>query len=271
MRVELLKQILAVPTCSGREHQLVNLVMDHLGRGGAGLRGTCIVEDCNNNVFIRKGHAPYLPCVAAHLDTVWQARPVNIVERDGILFGLDDDRQRAGIGADDKAGVFVCLELLERFDNIAVALFGCEEIGCVGAYHAPAEWFRDVGCAIEFDSPGGVSSYTCGGTQLFADDGEFIRRAGPVLTAHGLTRWQRHTATDVTALRRRFSFSGLNLPCGYYNAHRRDEYLVLGEVEAALAAGADLLRALGCRRYPFGAEDDEAGLPSPEGIGLQLA
>ena len=144
--------------------------------------------------------------------------------------------------------------------NLAVALFGAEEIGCQGAYHAPAAWFRNVGYVIEFDSPGyGQISQARGGTQLFAGDGEFIRCAGPVLAAHGLTRWQRHASTNATALRRRFSLSCLNLPCGCYNARGPDEYLVLGEVETALAAGADLVRALGCRRYPFGAADDEVG------------
>ncbi len=250
---------------------MVRFLVNHLARHGAALRSTRIVEDCNNNVFIRKGHAPYLPCVAAHLDTVHPLRPVKIVEQDGVLLGVDEHGQRAGIGADDKAGVFICLELLERFDNIDAALFAAEEVGCHGAYHAPAEWFRDVGYVIEFDSPGGASSYTCGGIQLFADHGEFIREAAPILASHGLNRWHRHTATDVVALRRRFGVSCLNLPCGYYNAHSPREYVVLDEVEAALAAGGDLVRALGCRRYPFDANEAESGLPLAEVTGFQFA
>ncbi len=58
------------------------------------------------------------------------------------------------------------------------------------------------------------------------------------------------------ARRRQFDFSCLNVPCGYYNWQGPDEYLVLAETEAALAAGADLVRALGCRRYPFEANGD---------------
>ena len=200
--------------------------------------------------------------MAAHIDTVHPLRPVEIVQQDGILFGVDEHGQRTGIGADDKAGVFVCLELLERFDDIAVALFAAEEIGCVGADHAPAAWFDDVGYVIEFDCPGrGLVSYTSGSTRLFANDGEFIKTAAPVLHAHGLTRWQHHPFTDVMALRRRFNFSCLNLSCGYHNWHRPDEYLVLDEVEAAVNAGEALIAALGCRSYPFDAGADDLAAP----------
>jgi len=142
----------------------------------------------------------------------------------------------------------------------------------VGAHHAPAAWFKDIGCVIEFDCPGyGLVSYTSGGVRLFQNDGDFIQRAVPVLNRHGLTNWQRHPFTDVMALRERFAFSCLNLSCGYYNWHRPDEYLVLDEVEAAVAAGDDLLRALACRHYAFDADGGDAALPLLEVTGLRLA
>jgi hypothetical protein len=92
-----------------------------------------------------------------------------------------------------------------------------------------------------------------------------------VLEAHGLTRWQRHPFTDVMALRERFGFSCLNLSCGYRNWHCPDEYVVLDEVEVALASGEDLFRVLGCRRYTFDTDSGDAALPPLEVTGLQLA
>ena len=271
MRLDLLKQILAVPTCSRQEGRMVKFLVEHVRQRGASRCGEVTTDEWNN-VYIRKGSPECLPCLAAHLDTVHPPRPVEVVQQDGILFGLDEHDRPTGIGADDKAGIFVCLELLERFDNIAVALFAAEEIGCVGAHHAPAAWFNDVGYVIEFDCPGiGLVSYTSGGIRLFANDGEFIQAAKPVLDAHGLTRWQHHPFTDVMALRERFGVSCLNLSCGYHNWHRPDEYVVLHEVEAAVAAGADLVRALGCRRYPFGADEDDAALALLEVTGLQFS
>lgn len=270
MRLDLLKQILAMPTCSQQEDRMVQFITDHVHQRGAARCGEVVTDDWNN-MFIRKGGPGFFPCVAAHIDTVHPPRPVQVVRQDGILFGVDGQGHRTGVGADDKAGIFICLELLERFDRLAVAMFAAEEIGCMGAYHAPAAWFNDVGYAIEFDCPGqGLVSYTSGSTRLFANDGEFIQTAAPVLAAHGLARWQHHPFTDVMALRQRFDFSCLNLSSGYHHWHRPDEYLVLHEVEAALAAGADLVRALGCRWYPFGA-DDVTALAPLEVTGLQLA
>ncbi|MGO9443301.1 MAG: M28 family peptidase [Thiobacillaceae bacterium] len=270
VRLDLLKQILAVPTYSRHEGQMVEFLADHVREGGVGLRGTCDSDDWNN-VYIRKGEAEFYPCVAAHIDTVHDPQPVKIVRQDGILLGMDERGQRAGIGADDKAGVFVCLELLERFDNIAVVLFGAEEIGCQGAFHARPDFFHNIGYVMEFDCPSrGLVSYTSNSVRQFANDGEFIHTALPVFQQHGLTAWQRHPYSDVMALRQRFNFSCLNLSCGYYNWHQRDEYLVLNEVQAALASGEDLVQALGCRRYTFNAGADDTALPLLEVTGLQL-
>jgi hypothetical protein len=137
LRIDLLKQILAVPTCSGQEDQMVGFLSSHVRDGSKGLRGICVTDEWNN-IFIRKGDAKYSPCVAAHIDTVHPPRPVQIIQRDGILFGLDQQGQRY---------------------------------------------------VIEFDCPGrGLVSYTSGGTRLFANEGDFIRAAGPVLRAHGLNQ-----------------------------------------------------------------------------------
>ena len=249
---------------------MVEFLVNHARVRGAKRCGE-VVTDKWNNVFIRKGGPGILPCVAAHIDTVHPLRPVKVVEQDGILFGLDEHGKPTGIGGDDKAGVFVCLELLEKFDDIAVALFAAEEIGCVGAYNAPAAWFKDVGYVIEFDCPGrGLVSYTSSGTRLFANDGEFIKTASPVMIEHGLTRWQNHPFTDVMALRKRFDFSCLNLSCGYHNWHRPNEYVVVEEVEAAVNAGEALIAALGCQSYSFERGAHDLAAPLCEVTGLQV-
>jgi len=268
--LELLSRLLAVPTCSRHEDEMVAFLVEHLRQNGTYRCGK-IVTDEWNNVFIRKGGTGVVPCVAAHLDTVHPLRQIKVVEQDGIMFGVDENGQRTGIGADDKAGVYICLQLLERFDDIAVALFAAEEIGCVGAHYAPAAWFNGVGYVIEFDCPGsGLVSYTSSGVRLFANDGEFIRTAAPVLQEHGSTRWQHHPYSDVKEVRKRFPISCVNLSCGYHNWHRADEYLVLDEVEAALAAGEALISALGCRSYPFELDVDDVSAPLFEVTGLKV-
>ena len=271
LRLDLLKRLLAVPTCSRQEGQMVEFLVEHVRQRGSARRVQMVIDGWNN-VFIRKGGPGVVPCVAAHIDTVHRPQPVEIVQQDGILFAVDERGERTGCGADDKAGVYICLELLERFDDIAVALFAAEEIGCAGAKHASAAWFDGVGCVIEFDAPGrGLLSYTSGGVRLFANGGEFIQTAEPVLKAHGLTHWQHHPFTDVMALRQRFNLSCLNLSCGYHNWHRPDEHAVVAEVEAAVNAGEALIAALGCRSYPFEAGADDLAKPMYEVTGMQTA
>jgi hypothetical protein len=75
LRLDLLKRLLAVPTCSGREHELVDFLANHVRDGGTALRGTCVTDEWNN-VYIRKGDADYLPCIAAHIVTVHLPQPV---------------------------------------------------------------------------------------------------------------------------------------------------------------------------------------------------
>jgi hypothetical protein len=230
---------------------MVAFLMDHVRQRGIARCGRVSVDE-HNNVFIVKGNVPFMPCVAAHIDSVHNWNDVEIVRHDGTLVGLDRNDRQTGIGADDKCGVFICLKLLERFENIAVALFAAEEVGCVGAFKADAKFFDQVGYVMEFDCPGsGILSHSAGGERLFANRGAFIETAMPVLVEHGLIHWQRHPYTDVTALRKRFDLSCLNLSAGYHNWHQSDEFVVLREVSAAIIAGEALIRALGCRRYPY--------------------
>jgi tripeptide aminopeptidase len=270
MNLDLLKRLLAVPSRSLLEEQMVAFITSHVREGGERKRGRCCSDEYNN-VYIVKGQAEHYPCVAAHLDTVHAMKPVEIVEQDGLLVGIDEEGQRAGIGGDDKAGVCICLELLERFDNIAVALFAQEEIGYVGARNAQPEFFDRMGCVLEFDAPAtGLVSYTSGGARLFQNDGDFIHAALPVLEQFGFVYFQHHPFTDVKGLRQRFKLSCLNLSCGYYHWHSPDEFVKLADVEHSLAMATELIPALGERRYDYDASQPEAAEPPMPLTGLQL-
>ena len=270
MRLDLLKRLLAVPTCSRQEHRMVEFLLNHVRERGPERCGVA-TADAWNNVLIRKGNIEPVPLVCAHIDTVHNLAEVEVVQQDGILVGFDRQNQRRGIGADDKCGIFICLELLERFDNIAVALFAQEEIGYIGAQHADADFFEQVGCALEFDCPAtGLVSYSAGGQRLFQNDGAFIKVAMPVLAGRGFVQFQRHPFTDVTGLRQRFAFSCANFSCGYYNWHANNEYVKVADVEESLAMATELIAALGNRRYDYGASKPDTGKPPTEVTELRL-
>jgi len=270
MRIDLLKRILEVPTCSRREHRIVEFLLNHIREPGPERCGTAWADRWNN-VYFRKGSLEPVPLICAHIDSVFDWTEVEIVERDGLLVGFDGKGQRTGIGADDKAGAFITLELLERCDNIALALFAQEEIGYIGAQNADPAFFGQVGYALEFDAPAtGLVSYSAGGRRLFQNDGEFIRLALPVLRRFGFTSFQHHPFTDVTGLRRRFPFSCLNVSCGYYDWHSDTEYLSIADVKKSLAMATELIAALGNRRYDYDASKPETAPPPVEVTELRL-
>src|SRR6516225_7168880 len=75
LRLDILKRLLAVPTCSRQEGQMVAFLVEHVRQRGSARCGS-IVTDEWNNVFIRKGGPEVVPCVAAHIDSVHPLRPV---------------------------------------------------------------------------------------------------------------------------------------------------------------------------------------------------
>ena len=167
-----------------------------------------------------------------------------------VLTALDHRGCQTGFGADDKAGVFVCLNLLEQCENIKAVFFAAEECGCVGARNALPQFFDDVAYVIEYDCPSRqMLSYSVGGVRLFSNGGSFIQEALPVLNHYGTVHWQHHPYTDVMALRLRFPVSCFNLSCGYYNWHASSEYVKISDVAHAVEQGCTLVETISRRQH----------------------
>ena len=265
MTRDLLHKLLTIPSPSGHEQELADFIVGH-----ARALGCVTAMDEHRNVYIRKGQPGKVPCISAHLDTVVPVKP-KVINQNGRIYGVDEQGQRTGIGADDKTGVYVCLRLLEQVDDLIVILFAGEEIGGIGARNVSPDWFKDVGYLIEFDCPGsGLVSYTSGGVRLFANGGEFIRCAAPVMREQGLTQWQHHPFSDVMILRQRFPISCLNISSGYHRWHQRDEFIDTAELGKAVETGKALIQALGCRAYPFAVEANDEVQPLFAVTGLQV-
>ena len=251
MRTDLLKEILAIPTISGQERDVVDFLMIHAAAHGYAY------EVNGGNVFITKGTpkpGEFYPLVCAHTDSVHALQPMEIVQDDkGCLYAVDPKtRAHIGCGGDDKAGVFICLELLARLPVLKAAFFWGEEVYCKGSHAAGPEFFEDVGYCIEFDSPQcDIVSYSCDGVQLFEEHGEFAKLAVPILDSHGMNRWQNHPYTDVAVLKRRFDFTCINLPAGYYYMHSQNEIVNMTDVANAIIVGDKLVEALGYKKYSF--------------------
>lgn len=251
-----LKQILAVPTFFREEHTLLRFLVKRLKTVDYTIHYTI---DDSGNLYITKGVADTYPCVCAHTDSVQSHTDIEIHEvtyKDKLrLIGKHSDGgSQCGIGADDKAGVFVCMELLNQLPVLKVALFAGEEFGCIGSQNSDPEFFKNVGYVIEFDCPGAhdVTHY-CNGVKLFDENGEFYSVVKPILTeAMGREpKLHRHPYTDVWPLKRFHPVSCINLATGYYRYHTHFEYVIVNEVLNAVNMGAACIEALGNKVYEF--------------------
>ena len=255
-QLQLLKDILAVPTKTHEEGRLIDFLVDYFDRKEVGL-----MKDDMGNLMVVKGNADYYPCVVAHTDTVHHIDgeiDIRTVQRPntcgnmrtaltGFRPGTDDP---TGCGGDDKAGVFICLQLFEQFDNIKLFFPVAEETGCHGSKAVDSRWFDDVGYIIQFDSPtNNTMSRTLMGRTLYDDQSGFSSTVMGLITEHGITEHQAHPYTDVATLGERFELQCLNLAAGYYKMHRAEEYVIIEDVVNAMTLGKRLITTLGEKRY----------------------
>lgn len=253
-KLQRLKEVLAIPTYSRKEELMIAYLESVLSE-----KGFSYEKDKIGNILVTKGKAEHFPLFVSHTDTVHYVNhnlKVVQLEEDGktILTGVDSKTlSPSGIGGDDKCGVFLCLEMLDTLENVKVAFFVSEEIGCVGSnasVKTNSEFFQNVGYAIQYDSPKGNSmSMTLMGKELFDKKSIFGEKVSPLILEHGITDWARHPYTDIWPLLENFGFSCLNLAAGYHRYHTDNEYVVVEEVQNAFELGLKLHEILGENFY----------------------
>jgi di/tripeptidase len=264
MDKEKLKEVLSIPSVYGEE----KLVRDYI-KNYAEENGIEHYIDNKGNIYLTKGsekmtEGEFYPCVVSHMDTVHRGHHTlieqdlrldiveSIFEKEGgqtiLTAKLPGTNTQTGIGGDDKCGVFVCLEMFEKFDVLKGAFFVEEEIGMKGSKEADPKFFTNVGYAIQFDAPSANwITETCSGVKIFDD--EFKGLIKETLSKDGYTNFSYDPFTDVNQLSQKFNFNCLNLGCGYYRQHTNGEYVVVEEVEKSLMAGENLITQLGLDFY----------------------
>jgi len=232
--MNILKQLYQINSYSGHEDEIKQFVLRQFY--DLPLK---IDEDSFGNVFITKGLAEKYPCVAAHLDEVHQPCARHVHEDDGMVYAVDDNGERVGIGADDKNGVWMVMQLLRHVENLKAALFVREEKATYEGYRHGSDdcdlaFFNDVKYVLQCDRKGKGDLVTyCTKRQLGLCDNDFIpewllQKYGYVPVEGGVT--------DVVHLKERgLQIPCCNISCGYYNAHKPDEYTVIGELLNSLS------------------------------------
>jgi hypothetical protein len=183
----------------------------------------------NRNGFLYSpGSHPVL--LVAHLDTVHKQRPTS--------FYIDTTRSpdgdlwcKEGIGGDDRCGIFIVMELIERLD-CHVLFTEDEEVGGRGAIKFCEFGISpDVQYIVEFDRRGKDDAvfYGCDNP----DFTEFVEGYG--------FRESNGTFSDISYIAPALGIAAVNLSSGYYQAHTRQEYIRVADVKSIIERAARLI------------------------------
>ena len=151
--------------------------------------------------------------LVAHMDTVFK-KPVSELyydQRKGVLWSPD------GLGADDRAGVFAILKILQDGFRPSVILTTDEEIGGIGAAALAAKKcpIPDLKYMIQLDRRGTNDCvfYDCYNPSFI----DYIEKFG------FCERWG--SFSDISFLMPEWNICGVNLSVGYENEHSYSETL----------------------------------------------
>ena len=189
----------------------------------------------DNGWVYSPGTIPVMIC--AHMDTVHKELPKTIIYKDGTISSPE------GIGGDDRCGVYMCLEILKKLD-CHVAFFEDEEIGGVGSSKFASSdviKYIDVNYVIELDRMHDRDAvfYDCA-------NNDFIDM---VCEKYWLENFG--SFTDICHICEPLNVAGVNLSCGYYKQHTKDEYVYLDEMTASIRETIALIERCNDRHFDY--------------------
>lgn len=225
--MELLKQLYEIQSKSGHEKDMFDFLCSWLEmHGGDEVE---IESDKKGNLYVTKGTSDTYPAVVAHMDQVQPISNVEAFMHEDIFMGYDRvSHLQAGLGADDKNGIWIALQCFLEFPAIKLAFFVEEEIGCVGSREANLAFFDNARFVIQCDRKGNTDfvSKACGETLC---DKQFITDAK--IEEFGYTDCTLGGLTDVKTLRTKgLKVCSCNISCGYYAPHTEHETTVISDL-----------------------------------------
>lgn len=122
MNTQLLKKLYSIYSPSGKEQKMIRFLSSYIQT----LPGNISVsQDQYGNLYVVKGCSESYPCLVSHIDQVSHCKhseDFKAIETKEIIFGYSPGKRRfENLGADDKNGIFICLECLKKYDTIKVA------------------------------------------------------------------------------------------------------------------------------------------------------
>lgn len=190
----------------------------------------------NNMYIIAEGDLPI--CLCAHMDTVFARQPFNFYydSEQSVLWSPQ------GLGADDRAGSYAIIELLEKGYRPSIILTDLEERGGIGADMLVKKYpecpFSDCRALIQLDRRGSKDAvyYEC-------DNQDFEG----LISSYGFkTNWG--TFTDISIFGPQWEIAAVNLSVGYYNEHEEIEILNMRQLHETISKVEKMLKD--CKDWP---------------------
>lgn len=193
-----------------------------------------------DNYIVAAGEGPI--CLIAHLDTVLD-KPPKVIFHDkeyNVMWSP------AGLGADDRAGIWIILELLKKGYRPSIVFTLGEEIGGIGAIQLITDYpeinkiLPDVKFLIELDRQGHDDAvyYHCD-NEVFE---EWIQSYG--------FRKDWGTFTDISIIAPKWKTAAVNLSVGYFNEHTQLEHLMLNDMYKTMIKVEAMLKDTGSGHLP---------------------
>lgn len=260
LNVKLAFDVMKTPTYSEMEYRMISFIINW-----ANSNNVDYYLDDFGNIYLTKGKVndgEYFPCVTSHMDSVQKGHVPYILKGQKLQIQSVDIKDKIndatkskiyvrhmGVGGDDKCGILVSLDLFKYFDKLKAVFFVEEEIGCKGSEKADISFFDDVGYVIGWDSPEvNRNCWSSGGKKLFTYD-FYEKHMKEVCDNNGRTLFYSEPFTDVRELRGKVDIACMNFGSGGYNAHMKDEYAILDDIDVSIKFGKELIEKLGLNRY----------------------
>lgn len=174
--------------------------------------------------------------VTAHMDTVHK-------EEVQSYYGWHEKGKNyisspQGIGGDDRCGIYMILQIIENGYRPTVLFCEDEEIGGVGSNKFVATPYinelKEKKFMIELDRA------NANDLVFYDDDNEAFHDWCAKITGY---KAAYGSFSDISHLCPKAEVSGVNISCGYYNAHTTSEYVCLEEMDASIDAAVKMIEA----------------------------
>ena len=239
--MDLLKTLYKIQSPSGKETVMINFLTDWLNANKSD--STTIETDKHGNLYVTKGVSETYPVVVSHMDQVQKQESIEVYVTEQAIFGFDPKlNSQAGLGADDKNGIWIALKCFLQFDVIKLVFFVSEEIGCVGSKQCNINFFSNARFVIQCDRKGNADfvSTACGVklcTPEFVNDANLANFAYTECVTGGLT--------DVKTLRDLgLSVCSCNISCGYYAPHTDHEITVINNLQNCCNLAMNMIQTM---------------------------